>query len=172
MNILKLVSCKNGTVIMDESDYSRMKSEGWSLSIRVYKNKSRNYLSAIVQKSIEKGSKKTKKIPLARFVIGVTDVNLCVDHIDQNSLNNIRSNLRVCTKAENTRNRAKFRGTSKYKGVHLDAKTKMWKAEIIKDRKKYSLGRFRNETDAALAYDKAAVELHKEFASLNFKEIA
>lgn len=59
----------------------------------------------------------------------------------------------------------KVPGKSKFRGVWLH-KNK-WVAEIIKNGKKYRLGRFADEAEAALAYNKKALELYGEKAKLN-----
>jgi len=94
---------------------------------------------------------------------------LDVDHIDGNGLNNRKSNLRLCTHAENVHNSRPMRnGSSKYKGVCWHKTYKKWYSSIGKTGKRFYLGRFDNEIDAALAYDKKAKELFGEFAYLNF----
>lgn len=93
-----------------------------------------------------------------------------VDHIDRNPLNNRRSNLRLCTRAENCRNTRPIGGTSQYRGVSWWAAGQCWRANIQHNRKQIFLGNFQNELDAARAYDHAAARLHGEFAFLNFPE--
>ncbi len=98
---------------------------------------------------------------------------LVVDHINHNGLDNRKSNMRLCTVAENNRNsRPSTRRNkwSKYKGVSFDKNRNLFIAYIQHNGKKYFLGRFKNETDAAKAYDKKALELFGEFAYLNFPE--
>jgi len=88
------------------------------------------------------------------------------DHANGDGLDNRRDNLRKATSPENNRNRRAGAGSaSKYKGVarHYDK----WAATIWKGRK-YWLGRFVIEEDAARAYDEAARRLHGEFARVNF----
>ena len=89
-----------------------------------------------------------------------------VDHSDGNTLNNCRSNLRLCTTSDNSRNRRKTRGQSRFKGVCRQRKK--WNAAIHQNGRLKHLGNFILETDAALAYDKAARQLFGEFAAVNF----
>lgn len=94
-----------------------------------------------------------------------------VDHVDGNGLNNQRSNLRLATNAQNQANQnARQGGTSRFKGVYYDRHhkgQKPWRARITKAGRKYSLGRFATEEEAARSYDAAAKEIFKEFANLN-----
>lgn len=107
-----------------------------------------------------------------RLVLGLQQARTpSVDHINHLRFDNRRCNLRACTHAENQRNQSKQRrGTSIYKGVTLKGE-KYWYARITLDKKKRYLGSFPTETDAAKAYDEAAVELFGEFANLNFPHL-
>ena len=95
-----------------------------------------------------------------------------VDHIDRNSLNNRRGNLRLCTPSQNILNTRGKKGTSKYKGVWWNTKKNKWLAMITSKGRHFHLGFFDEEIEAAKAYDRKAVELFGEFAYLNFPEIA
>ena len=57
--------------------------------------------------------------------------------------------------------------SSKYIGVSLNKRYNKWQSEITHQNKKYSLGSFKDEKQAAEAYNKKAVELYGEFANLN-----
>lgn len=87
------------------------------------------------------------------------------DHRDGNGLNNSRQNLRTCSQRENGFNRAPKQG-KKYKGVYRRG-VKFW-AQIYVDRKSYTSHGHITAESAALAYDGMAVELHGDFARLNF----
>lgn len=106
---------------------------------------------------------KRKPVTLHNLILG-TDV--FVDHINHNELDNRRSNIRVCNISQNTANRKPF-GKSKYKGINFEYNR--WRARIKHNGKYLSIGRYRNEKDAAMAYDKHAKIIYKEFAYLNFK---
>lgn len=102
---------------------------------------------------------------------GYDIVGTYVDHIDGNPLNNTKSNLRIATRSQNLSNRKKpINNTSGYKGVSWRKKDKFYEAYITSNTKRIRLGCFSNPEDAARAYDKAARELHKEFAVLNFPD--
>ena len=83
-----------------------------------------------------------------------------VDHINGDTFDNRRSNLRLCTHAENARNlRTSKQGSSRFRGVYWHTCRQNWMARI---RNTY-LGSFKSETAAALAFDRAADELFGEF---------
>jgi len=94
------------------------------------------------------------------------------DHINRDTLDNRRSNLRLATLAQNNRNCRKQLGRSSvFKGVCWHTKDQRWRATIsIGEHKKAHLGNFLVEEDAARAYDAAAVERFGEFACLNFPD--
>jgi hypothetical protein len=94
-----------------------------------------------------------------------------VDHMDGNKTNNCRCNIRPCSHRENQRNRCKERGSaSRFKGVFYDRRRNKWYAKCRYEGEYYGLGYFDLETDAARAYDRAAVQWYGEFARLNFPE--
>ncbi len=95
----------------------------------------------------------------------------CVDHIDGDKTNNHHENLRFATHSENNRNKSKRANTtSKYYGVCFHKKADKWNAQIQIEGIRKNLGFFTNEKEAAVAFNKAAVDLHKEFARLNIFE--
>lgn len=143
--------------IVDAEDYARLSLYTWFAE-----GTAKNYYA--VRK--ENG----RSIKMHREITGAPD-HLVVDHIDHNGLNNRKSNLRVCTFAENCRNlRNVRRKTSKYKGVCWKKRLKKWAAAISCNNKTYHLGYFKHEMDAALAYDEAARKYHGQFAALNFPQ--
>lgn len=103
---------------------------------------------------------------LHRLIVSVP-FNAQVDHINGNTLDNRKSNLRLCTCAENNRNR-KSRGGG-FKGVTRNAKSKKnpFIAQIVVNKKHLYLGSFKSEVAAARAYNEAAKKYFGEFAKLN-----
>jgi len=125
----------------------------------------------VCRKVYDKETKKGKNLLMHRFVLGLTDPKIQGDHIDWNGLNNQRYNLRICSCAQNQRNKkARKGGSSKYIGVHWHKGGNKWQSRIKMDGNHISLGLFTDEIEAAKAYDKAAKFYHGEFASLNFNE--
>lgn len=88
-----------------------------------------------------------------------------VDHIDMNTLNNTRQNLRVASAAQNSQNQRKSqRNKSGYKGVSWSKVMRKWTAFIAFNGKNYCLGYFDDPLLAYEAYCKAAKEHHGDFA--------
>lgn len=112
-----------------------------------------------------------KTIYMHKDVLNLNDNSFQVDHIDGDTFNNCESNLRLCTQEENNYNRRKLTvadKTSKFKGV--SKRGSKWIATIRKNGNAVNIGRYKEEVDAALAYDSAAVYLFEEFACINFSE--
>lgn len=92
-----------------------------------------------------------------------------IDHInrirDDNRIENLRD---AVTEGNNQGNQSHQVGRgSKYKGVCWDEARGKWSAYAKKDGKRFNLGRFSSEQQAALAYNAKAAELFGEFANLN-----
>lgn len=90
------------------------------------------------------------------------------DHRNGNGIDNRRDNLRPATPQQNMWNRKAVTGSkSKYKGVDWYAASGTWRAYIKINGKQKHLGCYREEQDAARAYNIAAKKYHGEFARLN-----
>jgi hypothetical protein len=117
-----------------------------------------------------------RSCPLRRVIMGVTDPALNVRHVSDDPLDCRRENLVVRTVKQRVRNARKRKSvngkptTSRFKGVHWETQTKMWRAGIRMDGKTRRLGRFRDEIAAALAYDETARQWFGEHAWLNFPD--
>ena len=118
---------------------------------------------------IDKINGKTKSLFMHRLILK-TGKGQESDHKDRNGLNNQRNNLRICTRQQNNMNRMSS-GIIAFKGVNCNVnenRVKKYSATIKKNNKQIFIGRFKTPKEAALAYDKKAVELFGEFAYLNF----
>ena len=91
------------------------------------------------------------------------------DHINADSLDNQKFNLRSCTQAQNVRNVSKYGEglTSRFKGVGFYPNKGKYRARISFDGRSNLLGYFDTEYEAAAAYNRAATRLHGQFAVLN-----
>ena len=99
----------------------------------------------------------------------IHDPKVLVDHVDGNGLNNQKHNLRLCNHSQNNCNRQSSKNSSsKYLGVSWLKRNKRWVAQIKDPNKKSQyIGSFKNEIDAAKAYNKKAEIIFGKFARLN-----
>lgn len=108
----------------------------------------------------------TSDIRMHRLIMKANDGEM-VDHIDGDTLNNCKNNLRICSRAENARNRSVQKNNKTgYRGV-CHSKGGRYKAVIWEDGKSKHIGTFGDKIDAAKAYNKKAEELFGEFSRLN-----
>jgi hypothetical protein len=151
------------SVFVDEEDYQTLDlgSYNWSRLIGC----TTTYV---------KTHKKGKTILLHRLIMGLENAprSVLVDHKDHNGLNNCRTNLRKTDSSGNHANylkRLSAKNFSPYKGVHLcsDKRSKPWRADIKLSGKNKHLGYYRTQEEAALAYNKAAIEHFGDMANLN-----
>ena len=147
--------------LIDDEDYNLIKVFKWHVIPQ------RNTFYAA---SRENNNGKRRLVYMHRLILRLPHFVPMIDHKDMNGLNNCKDNLRICTRNQNHQNTPKARGiyTSVFKGVSWIKHIKKWRACIAIDRKGYHIGVYRNEIDAALAYDNRAKELFGEFARLNF----
>lgn len=115
-------------------------------------------------------NKETEHIKMHRVILGLRRGDgKMVDHVDRNGLNNQRSNIRICTKAQNAHNSCRANGKSKYKGVTREKRYGLWQVTItIRKDRRIHIGYFKDEIAAARAYDIAAIQYFGEFARPNF----
>ena len=91
-----------------------------------------------------------------------------VDHIDRDKTNNAVYNLRYTTKSQNQMNKSK--GTSRQYASHYKGVSKhkgRWQARVRFQGKDYHIGYYDNDEEAAVAYNKKALELAGEHAYAN-----
>ncbi len=110
------------------------------------------------------GSKKTAKIHIlvwdAFSDIKRNGRKLQIDHLDNNKKNNRFDNLQLLSQRENLVKYTKtLNSTSKYTGVSWEKERNKWRSSIKANGKGRIIGRFDNEHDAHLAYQKALKEL-------------
>ena len=108
---------------------------------------------------------------LHRFIIGAKRGQV-VDHINRDSLDCRKANLRICTPAENSANRRKANGptkygkTSKYYGVSWDTRARRFIAQFRCRDARYTRF-FKDEVEAAQQFNEWARKHHGEYARLN-----
>lgn len=141
--------------IVDDDDFDELNQYKWS------------FMRGYATRSIKIGAGKYTRESMHSHIMGVVDGKE-IDHINHIGTDNRKENLRFVTDSQNQMNRIQPKGfTSSYKGVDWHKRDKCWRAHIVINKKQIYLGHFKNEKDAALAYNKKAIELYGEFAHLN-----
>jgi len=88
-----------------------------------------------------------------------------LDHINGCRVDNRLSNLREVSRNQNNRSIGLTKANrSGYIGVRFSEKDKCWTTHITIERKRISLGRFKDKRQAVEAYNQKAIELHSHFA--------
>lgn len=157
------IKLKSGHMLLIDDIDSDLMSLKWHALSSMSKGHKKRYVARRNKTSLGRKYVYIHRIILARILGRELAANEFVDHIDMNPFNNTRSNLRLATKAENSRNR---RGSNPpgYKGV--TKRYSRWSAAITVNYKRHYLGTFDTPEEAYQAYCEAAKKLHGEFARL------
>ena len=119
-----------------------------------------------VRETFENGRFRNR--PLHVIIAGAQNGEV-VHHRDCNPLNNTRDNLVIVSKGQNSMAKKKGRGKSRFKGVFLSRGR--WVCQLSHDYKRYSLGSYDTEENAAIAYDLFVKENRpQELQILNFPD--
>lgn len=146
-------------VLIDEEDFELVMSRKWN----TYKKdipKGRIYFICG-----QYNGKNNDTIRLHRLIMKCKkNDGKVIDHINGNTLDNRKVNLRICTIGQNATNQAKRRSnTSGYKGVTWHKQDKLWQAQIMVNYKRIFLGLFEDPKEAHKAYCDASKKYHGEF---------
>lgn len=112
--------------------------------------------------------KRRLHVAIAERCFGDIPKGYYVDHIDGNTLNNRRGNLRIVTPQQSGANQKSRGGKSKYRGV-FQQESGRWTAQLSSGGIRWCLGTYDTEKQAAEAYDDKAKKIHGEYARLNLE---
>lgn len=147
------------TVIIDEDDFERVSKYKWHVRSSDKKKWGKIYFDYV-----DKTSGRSITFSLHRFIMGsIPNDHTIVDHINSNTLDNRKSNLRKCTAAENSRNRGLQKNNkSGIKGVRR-VKNGKWIAQIKVNNQVIYLGSFDSPEKAKKNYELSSKQYHGEF---------
>lgn len=154
---------KGKVTIVDDEDFEKLNLHKWRCDPKGYAR--RNGIRP-------RGSHIQPTIAMAREIMAAQPGEV-VDHINNNPLDNRKSNLRVLKdKIGNFWNRRvpKRGGATQSKYIGVQVIKGRFSASIQSSLRKQRLGTYATAEEAARAYDKAAKEIYGEFAKLNFPE--
>ena len=148
--------------LVDDEDFERVRHLSWRASAR----RQRFGVHQYVQRTVRVDDHRTTEY-LHRLIVNAMPGDY-VDHINGDTLDCRKVNLRICTHSQNLANTKRFRSSrNPYKGIWMRDGCR-WCAGIRSNGKKIYLGSFLTPEDAAIAYDEAARMFHGEFARVNF----
>jgi hypothetical protein len=142
--MVKEITLTQGKVaIVDDCDYEELIKHKWYAHAM---GRKKIFYYAIRQEA------RSRQIQMHNAILPHTGHSLVVDHIDGDSLNNRRNNLRLVTLRQNCQNRH-HKKTSKYCGVSWYKRKCKWGADITINGRNHNLGLFEIEEDARDAYN-------------------
>ena len=146
--------------LIDDEDYDLVSQYKWCAS---WNKRTKSYYA---KTNIRKADGTWTMLQMHRLIMNAQKDEQ-VDHINHDTVDNRKSELRLCTHSQNSHNQGRnSKNTSGYKGVHWYKRDKKWQAQIKLNGKKIHLGYFSTPEEAHAAYCKAALELHGEFAKV------
>lgn len=142
-------------VLIDKEDFEKIKNYDWHISTHDIPNK-------LYYFRCQKGE---QTVRLHREIMGCTYKDgREVDHINGDTLDNRKQNLRVCSHSQNGKNmKINKRNNTGYKGISWHPRDKCYQARIGVNNKRIYLGYFDNPEDAHAAYCAASKKYHGEF---------
>ncbi len=146
------------SALVDDDDFEALNQFNWSAN---WSSKTKSFYA---RRQISQPDGKQKTLRMHRVILGVIDPKVEVDHINHDTLDNQRSNLRPATLRENRSNlKGKQTGkySSRYVGVSWDRNREKWAAKIKVNGRVTNLGRFDSELEAHEAYQKALSSLSR-----------
>lgn len=159
---MKAIQLSNGALVkVDDSDFDWLSRWNW----HAVGNPGKRYAKRFERR----GAGVRVAISMHRELVGA-GLGEQVDHVDGDSLNNQRANLRLCDHRGNHRNARKQAkpSASRFKGVAWMKSLRRWQVRITVDGKKLFLGYTDSDEKGARMYDEAARLHHGEFACVNF----
>jgi hypothetical protein len=158
---IKLIPLTRGKIaIVDADNYDWLMKWNWSLTGSIAKDNF--YASRMIVRK-----KKWIPIWMHRVVIGARQGEI-VDHINGDTLDNRRANLRKCTTSQNAQNhKILSSNTSGVSGVTWHKRDHLWQVAIRDRGKRIYIGFFKEKERAIQEHEEAIKKFHKEFARLN-----
>jgi len=150
--------------LVDDEDFEDLNKYKW---IAQYSSCTKTYY---VKRHSHRECGKPKHLQMHRVIMNAKKGQV-IDHINGNTLDNRKENLRIATYSQNRGNSKRYRNnTSGYKGVSWNKNRQRWEACIGYQNKYIYLGLYTTKEEAALAYNEAAKKYFGEFANLNYDD--
>ena len=142
---------QNQQTLVDNDDYEELMKYIW------HAQKDKNIFYAV-----GRNKESRKSLRMHRLIMDCPQ-GMVVDHINHDTLDNRKENLRVVTKTQNNKNRSISKNNkSGYKGVCWSKRAKKWMASITNDGVQIHIGYFHCADEAYKAYCAESGRLHGE----------
>lgn len=144
-------------IFIDDEDLEKVSKYQWKINKRRHKFYAQAWVKETDQTTM-----------MHRLIMDVTigDSKVVIDHKDGNGLNNVKSNLRVCTNKQNCWNRGLDKNSKTgFRGVNRRGNGYI--ARIRVDDKLIHLKWTKDINIAVQAYNEAAIKYYGEYARLN-----
>lgn len=143
----EVITRKNEVILIDKDDYELCKKHYWSIN-------SQGYPISVI-------NRKHKRLHL---YLMEKPQGMVIDHINGNTKDNRRGNLRVCTPKENSRNTSASKNNKTgYLGISMTPHGK-YRARIMVDRKEIRLGHYETLEEAVSVRREAELKYFKEYS--------
>ena len=143
----------NSKAKIDKSDLKRVSAHTWRVLTK--ESGRRKVVTNIIDKK-----KRNRQISLGQFLMKPPKGKMVYPRRFMDGFDYRKENLVVCTMQERQRILPPSRnhGTSRYKGVSFISSRKRWRAAIKHDGQSVTLGLFKDENEAAISYNRAALK--------------
>jgi hypothetical protein len=148
------INIKGYDVLIDDEDYERVIGYNWQI-FRGDGSRGEKYIYFIYHGVCRKGKKRDTS-RLHRLIVNAPQGSI-VDHIDGNTLNNHKFNLRICDSKGSARNRGLFKNnTSGYRGIFIRKGINKFRSKISINGITYNLGDYATAEAAAYVHEAVA----------------
>ena len=111
-----------------------------------------------------------KNIKMHKLITNTTKEEI-IDHINNNPLDNRKSNLRICNAQQNVFNSSTPKNnTSGFKGVYWNKSKNKWEVKIGLNYKNIHIGRFADKEEAIKARVEAEKKLFGEYSNIDWND--
>lgn len=148
-----------GVTLVDDGDYEELAKYSW------YMTGPKNHLIAARNGRLSDGLGPAHRTVYMHRAILNPPADMVVDHINGNSLDNRRENLRICDRLRNQWNRRmQYNKKCGVRGVHWHGHSGLWHPTIKYYGKCISLGYYKTIEEAAVVRREAELKYFGEFA--------
>lgn len=163
MTCRKIPLTQGKIALVDDEDYEYLMQWKWQA---FYQQNTHSFIARRMTSKRKEGERKS--IIMHRIIMNAQKGQI-IDHINHDTLDNRKENLRFCTHSENMQNRTiQSNNKARYKGIYWRKSRNCWEVRVHKNCKLKRVKCVHDKIEAALVYDEFAEEVHGEFAKLNF----